>query len=239
MTNASKIGRYGPKDTASKTRLYNQMLRRPSTRKSVILSDVDGTIVRGSLVLQHATMLHDREMIDLGDLPGKWAADRKNEELITELAIAYQKSITGMRIEDLGVDEFVDTICSDSNSFYSALNRLITLKKLGADVHLVSGSPDFLVKSFGDRFGFNAAASRYHVSDSGHLTGQIDGMFSAPAKRHFVSTLDLSGYNEVFAFGDTSSDVPLFEASSYSVLVAPNQVTRETIGATVTEIVEN
>lgn len=239
MTNASKIGLYGPKDTASKTRLYNQMLRRPSTRKSIILSDVDGTLVKGSLVLQHATTLHEREIINLGNLPGMWAADRKNEDLITELAIAYQKSITGMRIEDLGVEEFVDSICADSNNFYSALQRLIALKKIGAEVHLVSGSPDFLVKSFADRFGFNTAASRYYVNDSGHLSGKLDGMFNAPAKREFVSTLDLSSYNEVFAFGDTSSDVPLFEASSYSVLVAPNQFTREAIGATVTEIVEN
>lgn len=211
--------------------------QRPS--RSVVLSDVDGTIVRGSLVLQHATALHNSELIDLGSLPSQWADDKKNEDLITALAIAYQKAITGMHISELGIEPFIDSICSNSESFYSALNRLVTLKNAGAEVWLVSGSPDFLVGSLANRYGFKTAASRYHKSDSGHFTGVIQGMFSAPAKREFVSTLDLAGYNEIHAFGDTTSDVPLFEASSYSVLVAPNQHTRDTIGATVNEIVEH
>lgn len=238
MTKASKPKLYSSNNRVTKARQYSNIRSTPKLHRPITLSDVDGTIVRGSLVLQHATTLHNKGLINLGDLPSKWATDKKNEDLITGLAISYQKAITGMHLQDLGINEFIDSICGNSESFYSALQRLITLKRAGSDVYLVSGSPDFLVKNFADRYGFKTAASHYHVSDSGHLTGGIDGMFSAPAKRTFVNTLKLSEYSDVHAFGDTSSDVPLFEASSYSVLVAPNQITRDTIGATVNEIVE-
>lgn len=219
--------------------------RRPSTAKrvtrpkQVVLSDVDGTVIRGSLVLQHAISLHDSGIINLGDLPAIWRSEMKNENNITNLAVAYQQAITGMHLADLNVDGFVDSICSNSANFYSSLPRLIAMRQAGAEVILVSGSPDFLVGNFGKRFGFGFAASKYITDAEGKLTGGIEGMFSAPAKRAFVSSMNLAGYRDIFAFGDTSSDVPLFEAASYSVLVDPNEETRLSLGATVNEIVMN
>lgn len=207
--------------------------------KQVVLSDVDGTVIRGSLVLQHAISLHENEIINLGDLPAIWRSEMKNEHHITNLAVAYQQAITGMKITDLNVEGFIDSICESSTNFYSSLTRLIELKQAGADVVLVSGSPDFLVGNFGKRFGFGFAASKYKTDADGRLTGSIEGMFSAPAKRAFVGSLNLAGYRDIFAFGDTSSDVPLFEAASYSVLVDPNEETRLSLGATVNEIVMN
>jgi HAD superfamily phosphoserine phosphatase-like hydrolase len=214
-------------------------IRNYSRPKQVVLSDVDGTVIRGSLVLQHAISLHDTGIINLGNLPAIWRAEMKNENNITNLAVAYQQAITGMKLEDLNVDGFVDSICENSANFYSSLPRLIALKRAGAEVVLVSGSPDFLVGNFGNRFGFSHAASKYSVDSTGRLTGQIEGMFSAPAKRAYVSSLNLTSYRDIFAFGDTSSDVPLFEAASYSVLVDPNEETRLSLGATVNEIVMN
>lgn len=213
-------------------------IRNYTRPKQVVLSDVDGTVIRGSLVLQHAISLHDTGIINLGNLPAIWRAEMKNENNITNLAVAYQQAITGMKLEDLNVDGFVDSICSNSANFYSSLPRLIAMKKAGAEVVLVSGSPDFLVGNFGNRFGFSHAASKYSVDLTGRLTGQIEGMFSAPAKRAYVSSLNLTSYRDIFAFGDTSSDVPLFEAASYSVLVDPNEETRLSLGATVNEIME-
>jgi HAD superfamily phosphoserine phosphatase-like hydrolase len=233
ITSARKL--YG----ASNNRPARNRTYSPSAQKTIALSDVDGTLVRGSLVLQHAIMLHNKGTISLGDLPNVWLQDKKNETAITALAIAYQQAVTGMRVQDLGVDEFLDSVCNDASSFYSPLQRLIDQRKNGAEVVLVSGSPDFLVENFGNRYGFKAAASKYYTNADGYLTGQLDGMFSAPAKRDFVTSLSLSAQSNVLAFGDTASDVPLFEASSYSVLVAPNEETRSTIGLSVSEIVED
>lgn len=240
MPAASKRGLYASR-SKSNLALYNSIVsRKKATRKkTVALSDVDGTLVRGSLVLQHATILHNSGVVDLGDLPGKWMLDVKNEEAITALAVSYQKAITGMRVEDLGVNQFLDKLCENSENFYSPLNRLASQSMSGNDVVLISGSPSFLVENFGKRYGFTAQASNYHTNSDGFLTGGIDGMFSAPAKKAYVESLDLSQYSEIQGFGDTSSDVPLFEAANYAVLVAPNERTRSMIGHSVDEIVED
>ena len=58
-----------------------------------ILTDLDGTLLKGSLVLGHAIYLHNKKVIDLGDLPNAWNSDKKNESLIYELAISYQNAI--------------------------------------------------------------------------------------------------------------------------------------------------
>lgn len=224
-----------PSNLNSFNKYYN--ITKTPTQKRV-LSDVDGTLVKGSLVLQHAESMHKQGIINLGDLPEQWNADKKNEALIIELAEAYRDSITGMKVEDLGIENFLNTICSDKNNFYSPLQRLIKMQKLGHDITLVSGSPSFLVESFGNRFGFKSAASIYAEDSLGRLTGEIKGMFNATAKREYVSSLRLNNKSDVYALGDTASDVPLFEVAGYSVLVAPNQETRLSIGKTVNEIVE-
>ena len=56
--------------------------------KRIILSDVDGTILRGSLVLDHACSLHERGLVDLGEHPAKYQADQKDEANIVALADA-------------------------------------------------------------------------------------------------------------------------------------------------------
>jgi len=209
-----------------------------SNAKKRVLSDVDGTLVKGSLVLQHAESMHKQGIINLGRLPEQWNADKKNEALIIELAEAYRDAITGMKVSDLGIENFLNTICSNKNNFYSPLSRLINMQKSGHDITLVSGSPSFLVDNFGKRFGFKSAASIYSEDSLGRLTGEIKGMFNATAKREYVATLGLTSKDHVYALGDTASDVPLFEVAGYSVLVAPNHETRLSIGKTVNEIVE-
>lgn len=203
---------------------------------SHILSDVDGTIVQGSLVLEHAISLHEQERINLGSLPARWLEDKKNESLISALAEAYRDAIIGQRVEELGIETFLDTLCERHDSFYSSMNRLLDSKARGADITLISGSPDFLVQPFAKRFGFDGVGSDYHTNADGELNGNVRGMFGADAKREYVRDMRLQDGMNIHAYGDTPSDAPLFEAASYSVLVAPNEDTMSTLGGTVDEI---
>lgn len=191
----------------------------------IILSDVDGTITRGSLVLEHASSMHHTGQIDLGELPALWAADKKNEALISQLAEAYRDGIVGMTLADLKLDDFLDAYIADTSNFYSTLARLQDEHEDGAMVMLISGSPNYLVKSFAKRFGFNGVGSFYHADTQGILTGAVDAMFHAQAKREFVAGMGLSSGVTVHAYGDTASDVPLFEVAQHSVLVQPTDAT--------------
>lgn len=190
---------------------------------AVVLSDVDGTIVRGSLVLDHAVYLHDEGIIDLGVLPSQWLVDRKNEGLIARLAEQYRKNITGFSVADLRVDEFLDSYLNSPDAFYSVFYRLVAYRNRGASVLLISGSPDYLVENFANRFGFIGIGSVYVTNSNGVISGDIKGMFSASSKREVVCSL--RGRHIARAFGDTKSDFPLIESAEVGYLVEPNEST--------------
>ena len=207
--------------------------RKGTSAKYLALSDVDGTITRGSLVLDHACFLHETSVVDLGELPEKWQNEPKNEQLITALAEAYRDGIIGHRVEDFKVLDFITKYVKNPRKFYSTLSTLVALRKRNWPVHLVSGSPDFLVKPFAKQFGFTGVGSVYDTDEKGHLTGSVKkGMFGGDAKRAHVSTLPLKERARVLAFGDTMSDKPLFDAAHHSTLVDPTDETRENLSAT-------
>jgi HAD superfamily phosphoserine phosphatase-like hydrolase len=207
------------------------------TTRTIIISDVDGTLVRGSLVLNHAVKLHEMGVIDLGPLPALWRADMKNEDLIKRLAEAYRTAIVGKTAKELYVDTFIADLVADPKNFYSSLQRLVELKEAGAEVVLISGSPNFLVERFGKHFGFSAAASKYRRDRSRRFTGECRGMFTGDAKKRYISRMKLADYGHVMAFGDTESDAPLFAVAHHSVLVDPNGATHATLAELVHEII--
>lgn len=208
-----------------------------SKKMKIAVSDVDGTIVKKSLVLNHASTLHDKGVINLGDLPDMWREDMKNEVFITKLAEGYRDQILGKNTKELLVDEYIEEVISDENNFYSILNRLIELKNDDVPVVLISGSPSYLVDKFAGHYGFQSAGSNYLVDEMECFTGEVIGMFNGEAKRDYLKTLGLNKYVDILAFGDTQSDKPLFESASYSVLVEPNSETQEALGSMVQEIV--
>jgi HAD superfamily phosphoserine phosphatase-like hydrolase len=191
----------------------------------IVLSDVDGTLVRGSLANDHAAWLHEKGVIDLGDLPARWHADPKNEERLTELAVAYGKAISGKTLKELRVREFMDETMSDESKFYSSLNQLKEARAAGHDVILISGSPQYLVGDFAKRFGFTAVGSNYHQDRHHRFNGRITGMFGAKSKQSVIEKLELERYETVVAYGDTESDRPLLEVAHHSVLIDPTAET--------------
>lgn len=206
-------------------------------KKRIVVSDVDGTIVKMSLVLGHAVMLHDEGICDFGTLPARWKADMKNEDLISSLAEAYREQIVGKSTDDLLVDEYIASVVSDESNFYSILGRLERQRDKGNPVVLISGSPSFLVDRFAAHFDFFSEGSEYLVDSAGNFTGKVIGLFNGDAKRKHMNTMKLSKYSQVLAFGDTLSDVPLFEKASYSVLVEPTDETAAALSQTVNEVV--
>lgn len=213
--------------------------RKENSMKKIALSDVDGTIVRGSLVLDHACSIHKQGIIDLGDLPEIWKNDQKSEEKIVALAEAYREALVGKRQSELGVSKFLDALFADQSKFYSTLDKLKVLKAQGADIHLISGSPSFLVGPFARRLGMHHAGSLYSRTRPGLFTGKVRLMAIGSAKRDYVASLNVNNYSEVYAFGDTSSDAPLFDVAHHSTLVDPSEHTETLFAGKVTSIIRD
>lgn len=193
-------------------------------KKKLVISDVDGTLLNTSLVLYNAVELHREGKIDVGDLADRWEADKKNEELITALAIKYVSELKDKDVTLIEANSTVRTLLSERKNFYSTLRRLVKLKQEGYDVVLITGSPDYLVKPFAEKFGFNFVASIYH-KEAGKFTGDITLMAGSNAKVAAIAKLDLQQYDEVIGMGDTASDVPILQVSDHTVLVDPTQET--------------
>lgn len=189
--------------------------------KTLVLSDVDGTIVKGSLVLGHACFLNDNGVKDFDGLTKEWSLHKKNENLISELGEKYRQSIIGMTKKELMIDDYLSDV-EEKGEFYQTIDRINILKNIGADVVLISGSPQFLVKPIADQYGFTSVASDYRFYN-GVFTGKIKGMFNYEAKQKVISNLDLGHYTNIVAFGDTTHDRPLFNVANHRVLVAPSR----------------
>ncbi len=217
--------------TSKKIGIFSQLKKtqyegfyQPET-KTLVLSDIDGTLLRGSLILDHAVMLSQRGIVDLGDWPEKWLSDPKNEEYISGLANSYRENVAGKKESELHIPEFIQSVIEDPEKLYSSLERLKRHQEAGHHVLLISGSPSFLVGPFAKTFGFETVASRYHRDRFRRLNGNITGMYGAPQKESVVEKMDLGQYDRIIGYGDTLSDVPLLSVADHSVLVEPNAET--------------
>ena len=193
--------------------------------KVLVLSDVDGTLVKGSIVIGHACFLHDKGVFDFGTLPWRWRRDKKNEAIIGELANEYRKAIVGKSVDELLVDEYIEHVLRQKK-FYSSLKRILEIQNDGAEVVLVTGSPDFLVNKFAEEFGFKAISASYETVD-GVFTGKFDAMHGSDAKMKAIKQLRLKRFNEIISFGDTPSDKPLLDVAGKRFLVDPTAETME------------
>jgi len=75
-----------------------------------VITDLDGTLVKGSIVLNHAEYLENKGIIDTQGTLEAWKLDIKNEKLIVDLAMAYQRGITGLTLEEIKINDYLKTL---------------------------------------------------------------------------------------------------------------------------------
>lgn len=196
-------------------------------KKSIILTDLDGTLTRKSLVLSHAGFLIEQGIIKDNGSYKAWLSDIKNESLIVEVAQNYRNEIIGMSIESLFAKKFVKEFYDKKSNWYSTMNLLKEHKERGSRIILITGSSDFLVKELAEILDVEFFASEYEFNKDGIFTGNVKGMFNKEQKSLCLEDIDLGYHNEVEveAWGDTMSDSALFAYGDYNILVDPSKET--------------
>ena len=205
-------------------------------KRNLLLSDIDGTLTKKSLVLSHAGYLISKGLIKDDGSYKAWKQDVKNERLIVAVAENYRYQIIGMNEQQLEAEKFMNQYLKESDKWYSMLDRIKSVIKAdNTTVYLVSGSSDFLVKHLASYLGCEYIATRYEKDENERYTGKIDGMFSADQKDNAVQwNIDLANYNEVEAWGDTTSDLGLFKHASKRILVDPTEETLKNLITVIT-----
>jgi len=91
------------------------------------------------------------------------------------------------------------------------------LKDLGFEVVVVSASAENWIKAWADKIGVQLIGSRLETINE-KITGKIAGMNCNGAEKvvRISSAYDLSHYDEIYAFGDTSGDKPMLALATKS-----------------------
>lgn len=198
--------------------------------KKLILTDVDGTLTKKSVVLSHAGYLIEQGIIKDDGSYKAWSQDMKNESLIVAVAENYRSQITGLKESDMQAQTFIAKFFAKTDNWYDTLGRIKDKQKEGYEVCLVTGSSDFLIKHLADILQCNYHATEYLKDENGCFTGNVKGMFSETQKDDCVQwNYNLNEYDKIEAWGDTASDFGLFKHAKYKILVDPTFETLKTL----------
>lgn len=203
------------------------------------LSDMDGTLTKGSIVLDHAGHLIEKGLIKDDGSFKAWKLDPKNERLIVAVAENYRHQLKGKSIDELDVQGFIANEIANESKWYSTLQLLKEAKAKGHEVIIISGSSDFLVEEVAKQLGFKGVGSKYLLDENGKLSGEIVGMFGEESKDEYIKGLDLNN-KQVVGLGDTGADNGIFKNAHYNILVDPTSETMEyllKVGAKIDSIV--
>jgi phosphoserine phosphatase len=188
-----------------------------------VITDLDGTLVKGSIVLNHAEYLENKGIIDTQGALEAWKLDIKNEKLIVDLAMAYQRGITGLTLEEIKVNDYMNTL-----TFEDLTDAVKELQ--GSNVLLITGSPSFLAEPFAEILEtiFNCTI-KVEGSIYGLENNRLTGKIVRPA---FTGKQEIINENPNFkgsdvGLGDTFSDFPILKESKRKILVNPNIETVE------------
>lgn len=98
-----------------------------------------------------------------------------------------------------------------------ALEEITRLQQAGAEVVIVSASPENWIRPWSDRTGLQLLSTRLVVKDE-KLTGKIMGRncHGEEKVRRIKEAFTLSDYDEVYAYGDTRGDLPMLRMANIS-----------------------
>jgi phosphoserine phosphatase len=186
-------------------------MRAPNSRWRLACFDLDGTLVMGtSLCLHLAEKLGHLDF--LRQLEGRYASGEISNALVADGLGPYYAG--------LGLDA-IEAHLSDVPMIKGVPSVLTALAGKGVESLICTVSWRFVAQMLAKRYGFiDASGCEMPADESGVLTGRVSRHFDEFDKLEFVKThcaqrqIPLS---QVFAVGDSRSDIPLFGAVGFSI----------------------
>lgn len=197
--------------------------------------DIDGTLYRNSLMIQHFKKMIKYEVID----PLIWHSSVKHtydewekrfgdfEVYLEELAEVYIKELKGVNKSYIDfIAKQVINLNGDKVYKYSR-TQIDWHKKQGHKVFFISGSPDFLVSKMAEKYGVTEyKGTIYEVDENNNFTGEILRMWDSENKQRiideFVEKYDVD-LPSSFAYGDTKGDLSMLRMVGNPVAINPNR----------------
>lgn len=205
--------------------------------------DIDGTLYRNSLMIEHFKKLVKYEVVD----PRLWHSHvkytykewrkrvRDYEDYMLELVDIYIEALRGRKKEDL---EFISNQVIRLNGdvvYKFTRDQIKWHQEQGHKVFFISGSPNFLVSKMAEKYGVDAyKGAQYLVDEEGRFTGDVIPMWDSVSKnkalKQLVEKYDLDLSNS-YAYGDTNGDYSMLSKVGNPIAINPTRELLENIKA--------
>lgn len=201
----------------------------------VAFFDIDGTIFRNSLMIEHFKKLIKYEVIN----PAIWYTRVKKvyhewdsrhgdfEQYLEVLAEVYINELKGVNKSYI---EFIanQVIHVNGDMVYKySRDQIEWHKKQGHKVFFISGSPDFLVSKMAEKYDITEyRGTVYKVDENNEFTGEIIRMWDSESKQRILEELILKydvDLDNSYAYGDTTGDLSMLRMVGNPVAINPNK----------------
>lgn len=197
--------------------------------------DIDGTLFRNSLMIQHFKKLIKYEVID----PSLWYNKIKPvyeewekrygdfEHYLETLAEVYIQELRGVNKSYI---EFIASQVINVNGdmvYKYSRDRIQWHKSQGHKVFFISGSPDFLVSKMAEKYGATEYRGTVYIVDrENNFTGDIIRMWDSENKQktldEFLNVYDID-LEKSYAYGDTTGDLSMLRMVGNPIAINPNR----------------
>ncbi len=196
--------------------------------------DIDGTLFRNSLLIEHFKKLIKYEVIDISVFIDEvrehfynWSIRRGDYEMyLLDVTGAFKDSLTGIHLDTI---DFVarQVIQINWEKTYLYTRKMVKWhKSQGHMVFFISGSPDFLVSKMANKYEVTDYRASTYIMKEEVFTGKIIPMWDSDSKERAMEEL-VSKYgvdlSSSYAYGDTSGDLSMLRMSGTPIAVNPNK----------------
>ena len=210
----------------------------PNTQKTVAFFDVDGTLLKSTIVHCYIWMrslqmpFFFKHLWLIGFLPKIVYYLILDSISRTRFNAVFYRNYRGLEVTEMKAlsTEMFETYIRPK-IFSEAVSQIQEHKEQGTAVVLVTGSLDFVVQPIADYLAADAVLAPQLREQDGQFTGELTtapliGEAKAEAMRNYAAQHDIS-LEESYAYGDSQSDLPMLECVGNPIVVNPGKALRE------------
>ena len=198
--------------------------------------DIDGTLVRESIMLKHFKKLVKYGIIDeesyYSNIKAKYEAFEKRygnyDDYISEVGNLYKDKLKGVS-RALILETAKQVIEEGGELVYRyTRDRIKYHREQGHKVFFVSGSPTYLVRMLGEVYGIDdSQGTEYLFNENDYFTGEIVQMWDSVSKKEEINKL-IKKYDidvkKSYAYGDTNGDFSMLKTMKNAVAINPSKI---------------
>lgn len=202
-------------------------------KKIGVFFDIDGTLYRDSLMVEHFKELVQYELID----PVIWHNTAKRafydwdmrhenyDNYIEAIAQIYLTTMKGLNREHMDFISHQVINVKGDKVYRFTKDRIQWHKSQGHVVIFISGSPDYLVSKMAEKYGAaDYKGSEYKIDEKNCFTGDIAQMWDSDSKSlaimEFVEKYDID-LEQSYSYGDTNGDFSMLKLVGNPIAINP------------------